>query len=218
MRNAMIKGLATLLGFGAVLLASSNAAYAAEEQPDVKLIEKGKVISRTVAGIGCITCHGQYGEGDAGTGPYIRGVGLSKIQAAIAAVSPMQMMKAQLSAQDIEAVAKYWSWLGQYQVVKTLLKRDRFTPEAVDIYPGTPVQVVIHNSGQVPRKFSGPDMKVAEFAVPGRELHDFLWRAPEQEGTYTLRCVDCAVQDQGLTVRVSRSARPYRGVSDSDKK
>ena len=195
----------SFLIFGLISLA-----VPAEGQPDMKLIEKGKKISLTVAGIGCAGCHGLYGEGDAGIGPYTRGVDLSKIKDAIRGIDQMRtLLGGKLDAQDIEAVAAYYSWLGQLQLVKTLVKRDRFIPDTVDIYPGTAVQLAIKNSSQFPRKFAGPDENTAEFEVPGSSAHDFVWRAPETEGTYTLRCVDCVVKGQQLTISVRKSAKRY---------
>ena len=212
MRSTNIKWHGVVLTLAALLAPS---AWAGEAPPDIKLIEKGDRIAHTVAGIGCVGCHGRYGEGDVGVGPYIRGVSASKVRAAIDAVSPMQIVKAQLTPDDIDAVARYWGWMGQHQVVKTLLKRDRFIPDAVDVYPGTSLQLVISNSGQAARKLSGPGPGVADFTVPGREFHDFIWRAPESEGVFALRCADCALPDQSLTIRVSRSARPYH-VPDAE--
>jgi len=202
----------------AFLLALSVPLCAAVAQPlDVKLIEKGRQVSRTVAGIGCAGCHGPYGEGDVGIGPYIRGVGLSKIQAAIATVEPMRIVKNAIQPQDIEAVAAYYSWLGQHQLVKTLLKRNRFVPDAVNIYPGTAVQLAVKNAGQSPHTFAGPVTEIKEFQVPGLQAHELVWRAPEGEGKYTLRCVDCAGEERDLTINVSRAAKPYR-VPDRDLK
>lgn len=215
--RSVVRGVAALVVFGVVLLGSSAEARSADDQPNAKLVEKGKTISRTVAGIGCAGCHGRFGEGDVGIGPYIRGVGLSKIQAAVAAVSQMQIVKTQLNPEDINAVAEYYSWVGQHQLVKALVKRDRFVPDAVDVYPGTAVQFAINNSGQAPRKFASQNMDVAEFQVPGKEVYDFFWHAPEREGAYTLRCVDCLDQGQGLNINVRRTARPYR-VPDQEAK
>jgi len=214
-RNVIV-GLAAL--FSALTPGLMPEVRSADAQPDLKLIEKGRTLWLTVAGVGCAGCHGRFGEGDVGIGPYNRGVGLSKIQAAIATVEQMRIVRGKLDMQDIEAVAAYNSWLGQYQLVKTLLKRDRFDPSAVDIYPGTAVQLAINNSGQSPRKFAGPNMEVAEFEIPGRTVHDFIWHAPEQEGAYTLRCTDCQGQNQEFTVNVRRSAKPYRGPEKPEKK
>jgi hypothetical protein len=102
--------------------------------------------------------------------------------------------------------------------VKTLLKRDRFLPESVDVYPGTPLQLAINNSGQSARRFSGSGMGIAEFEVEGKTVHDFIWRAPEQEGTYALRCVDCGAEGQQFTIKVSRSAKPFRAPEAAEKK
>ena len=206
-----VSGFAFFFAAGIFLASLSLGAAAADSRVDTKLVERGRQISLTVAGIGCAGCHGQYGEGDVGVGPYTRGVDVSKIKAAINSIDQMRVLvRDKLSPQDIEAVAAYYSWLGQLQLVKTLVKRDRFIPDAMDIYPGTAVQLAIKNSSQFPRKFAGPDMKVAEFQVPGSSSHDFVWQAPEAEGTYTLRCVDCLVPGQQLTINVRRSAKQYR--------
>ncbi|MBI1984135.1 MAG: hypothetical protein HYS61_08055 [Acidobacteria bacterium] len=206
----MIKELAALLAFNTLLLGAGPAAFSADNQSDTKLIEKGRKIWLTVAGIGCAGCHGRFGEGDVGIGSYNRGVGLSKIQSSIAAVDQMRMLQGKLNPQDIEAVAAYNSWLGQHQLVKTLVKRDRFEPDTVDIFPGTAVQLVINNSSQSPRKFAGPNMNIPEFQVSGREMHDLVWQAPDKEGTYTLLCLDCRGQGEHFTINVRRSAKPYR--------
>lgn len=208
--HRIVRGFAVFFAASFFLFGLSPGAISADVSTDTKLIERGKQISLTVAGIGCAGCHGLYGEGDVGTGPYTRGVDLSKIKAAVNGVGQMRaLLKDKLDAQDIEAVAAYYSWLGQLQLVKTLIKRDRFIPDTMDIYPGTAVQLAIKNSSQFPRKFAGPDMNVSEFQVPGISSHDFVWRAPDAEGTYTLRCVDCFVPGQQLTINVRRGAKQY---------
>jgi len=207
--RSVIVGLAAFLGI--MLLGIAPEIRPADEQPEMKLIEKGRTIWLTVAGIGCAGCHGRFGEGDVGIGPYNRGVGLSKIQAAVATVEQMRVVKGKLDAHDIEAVAAYNDWLGQHRLVKTLLKRDRFDPSAEDVYPGTNVQLAINNSGQSQRKFAGPNMNLAEFEISGRTVYDFVWHAPEQEGAYALHCLDCGAQGREFTLNVSRSAKPYLG-------
>ncbi len=204
-----MKRLAALLAFS-ILLVSTLKTIGADNQSNTELIEKGRKIWLTVAGIGCAGCHGRFGEGDVGIGSYNRGVGLSKIQSSIVGVDQMRMLQGKLDPQDIEAVAAYNSWLGQHQLVKTLVKRDRFEPDTVDIFPGTAVQLAINNSSQSPRKFASPNMDIAEFQVSGREIHDLVWQAPEKEGTYTLLCVDCRGQGGQFTINVHRSAKPYR--------
>lgn len=209
MRNVITKSAAFfgLVMLSSVFIAGSRAAGSA---PDTKLIETGRTLWLTAGGIGCAGCHGRYGEGDVGIGPYNRGVGMSKIQAAIAAVDQMRMIKDALSAQDIEAVGTYNAWLGQLQLVKTLVKLGRFVPNTVDIYPGTAVQLAINNTSPSPKTFAGPSMQIAEFKVPGKGPYDFVWHAPDREGKYTLQCVDCTGQDKEFTINVTRSAKPYR--------
>jgi len=205
------------VGLLIVGLAVAPAARPADGAADAKLLEKGRSVWFTAGGIGCSGCHGRFGEGDVGVGPYNRGVGPSKIQAAIKSVPQMGVVK-NLGAEDIEAVTAYNSWLGQHQLVKTLLKRDRFLPEFAEVYPGTPVQLAINNSGQATHKFSGTAMGIAQFEVDGKTVHDFIWRAPEQEGTYALRCVDCGAEGQQFTIKVSRGAKPFRAPDAAEKK
>jgi mono/diheme cytochrome c family protein len=197
-----------------VIFSSGAAAQApaGERKFDPQLLERGKNIWLTVAGVGCVSCHGKFGEGDVGVGPYNRGVGLSKIASAIEAVDMMRaLFKDKLSQQDIEAVAAYTTWMGQHQLIRTLVKRDRFLPDAIDVYPGTAVQLVVRNTSQVAHRFVSPNMNVAEFQVAGRDAQDLVWRAPETEGSYTMRCVDCVRKgEESLTINVRRSARRYR--------
>lgn len=216
--RSSIRGVFLLLAFGALVGRPAPDTGSADDQPDMKLIEKGRAIWLTVAGTGCAGCHGRYGEGDVGIGPYNRGVGLSKIKAALDGVPQMRVLEGKLDDHDIEAVAAYNSWLGQFQLVKTLVKRDRFIPDAVDIYPGTAVQLAINNSGLSPRRFAGPSLEAGEFDVPGRDAYDFVWRAPQREGAYPLRCVDCLPPGQAFIINVSRGAQPYRGLADQDVK
>lgn len=206
----MTKDIVGVIAIAFVLAAAAGRALSADSPPDDQLIQEGRAIWLTVAGIGCAGCHGRFGEGDIGVGPYNRGVGLTKIQASIQAVPQMGLLKGKLDQQSIEAVAAYNSWLGQLQLVKTLLKRDRFDPNTVDIYPGTPVQLAINNSSQTARKFNSPNMNIQAFQVAGREVYDFVWQAPDQEGRYTLRCEDCLGQGQEFTVNVRRDAKPFR--------
>ncbi|MBI2318533.1 MAG: hypothetical protein HYU75_16445 [Betaproteobacteria bacterium] len=76
----------------------------AADQPDMALIAKGRHISDTVAGVGCKGCHGAYGEGDVGTGPYARGVDLSKIRSAISGIKQMECLKKELKPADIVVI------------------------------------------------------------------------------------------------------------------
>ncbi len=196
--------------------AAAPAAPAADVEADAKLLEKGRLVWLTAGGIGCAGCHGRFGEGDVGVGPYNRGVGTSKIRASIRSVPQMGMVKT-MSDADIEAVAAYNSWLGRHQLVKTLLKRERFQPASVDVFPGTPLQLVINNSGQSAHKFSGSDLGVGEFPVEGKTVQDFAARAPAEEGSYALRCMDCGPRGQEFIIKVSRGAKPFRASEATEK-
>lgn len=190
----------------------SSMAFSAESNIDAKKFERGKAIWKTAGGIGCVGCHGQYGEGDVGVGPYNRGVGLSKVISAVESVDMMKsLFKDKLSREDIEAVSVYTTWLGQHQLMRTLVKRDRFLPDAIEVFPGTAVQLVVRNTSQSPHKFSSANMGVGEFQVAARDVGDIVWRAPEKEGSYSLQCTDCTRKgEDSLTINVRRSARRYR--------
>ena len=186
----------------------SAGAYAADDA----LIQKGREIADTVAGVGCKGCHGTYGEGDLGIGPYNRGVSLAKLQAAIGGgVKQMEFLRDELTQDDIKAVAEYYAWLGELQLVKTIIKRGRFIPEQVEIYPGQPIQLVINNTTSAPQNFASKENGIAPFTVPERDAVDLVWKAPEKEGTYEIQCVDCRVKDQKLSIVVSKSAPMHRG-------
>ena len=205
----MKQSYAAIFGLCAFVTAS---AFAAERTIDPKQFERGKTIWKTAGGIGCVGCHGQYGEGDVGVGPYNRGIGLSKIMSAVESVDMMRALyKDKLTREDIGAVAVYATWLGQHQLLRTLVKRDRFLPDSIDVFPGTAVQLVVRNTSQSQHTFASPNMGVPEFQVGGREMGDVVWRAPDKEGSFTLKCTDCTRKGEDeLTINVRRSARRYR--------
>ena len=110
-----------ILLFVWIAAALSLTAAAAERGVDAKQLERGKNIWKTAGGLGCVGCHGQYGEGDVGVGPYNRGVGLSKVISAVESVDMMRsLFKDKLSREDIEAVSVYTMWMGQHQLLRTL--------------------------------------------------------------------------------------------------
>src|SRR5262249_41937872 len=80
-------------------------------------------------------------------GPSNRGVNEATIREALAKIGPMQFLREQLAEEDIKRVAAYTEWMGRHMLVKSLLKRGRFIPDAISVYPGTPVQLVIENTG-----------------------------------------------------------------------
>lgn len=197
---------AGILGF--LPLSTVSSALAAD-QPDMALIKKGRYISDSVAGVGCKGCHGAYGEGDVGTGPYARGVDLSKISSAISGIKQMEFLKNELKPDDIVALGAYYSWLGSLQLVKTIVKRGRFIPDKVEVYPGTAVQLVINNTSTAAQSFSGDNMGLKTLTVPAREAVDMVWNAPETEGSYSLQCPECIVKDQSLMFVVTKNARRH---------
>lgn len=210
--HAFLKIPAARIALMLISVMIASTAFSAESNIDPKKFERGKVIWKTAGGIGCVSCHGQYGEGDVGVGPYNRGVGYSKVLSAVESVDMMKaLFKDKLSREDIEAVSTYTTWLGQHQLMRTLVKRDRFLPDAIEVFPGTAVQLVVRNTSQSPHKFSSASMGVGEFQVAARDVGDIVWNAPDKEGSYTLQCTDCTRKgEDSLTINVRRSARRYR--------
>ena len=68
---------------------------------DEASIEAGRNVFQTAAGVGCKTCHGDYGEGDLGVGPYIRGATDGTIRAAIDGINEMIIIKNTIAEEDI---------------------------------------------------------------------------------------------------------------------
>jgi cytochrome c553 len=179
----------------------------ANETPD-ELIEKGREVFFTVAGVGCAECHGRYAEGDLGIGPFNRGANETNIRGALQKVDPMKIIRDEMTDEKIVQVAAYIRWLGELQLVKTLYKQGRFIPSEVSIYPGTAIQLAVNNASFEPHTFASDVMGIRPFRVNGRDFGDLTWRAPVNEGTFELRCSDCG-SDGKLTIRVSRSAKPH---------
>lgn len=179
--------------------AGGTAAAAGSEEK----IARGAEIYRNVGGIGCIACHGLYGEGD--VGPYNRGVGEGAIRAAVDGVEDMTFLREEMTDADTEAVAAYTQWLGRTQLVKTLLKRGRFVPDRIAVRPDTSVQLVIRNTAVQPHTVTAGTLDIAREIPPRSEVALFL-AAPAAEGTHMLVCADCALRDQGLTLTVSNAA------------
>src|SRR6266571_4597832 len=108
------------------LVAIPLPAFAAE-QLDMAMVEQGRQIFDTVAGVGCKACHGPFAEGK--VGPTSRGVNEATIREALAKVGPMQFLREQLHDEDIKRVAAYTEWMGRHLLVRSLLKRGRFIPD-----------------------------------------------------------------------------------------
>ncbi len=197
----------------AVLMLGPGSPPAASAEPAVSdLVKMGRQVFKTVGGVGCAACHGDYAEGDKGIGPYNRGVGEQKIRDALASVEAMDFLKDEMGEAEIKGIAAYYAWLGELQLVKTLAKRGRFIPDRLQVYPGTKIQLVIKNASSFPRKFVGRKMKVGPVEVAGRESLDMVWQAPPSEGSYTLECMDCRIKGQVLTLEITKSAKRHRSA------
>jgi mono/diheme cytochrome c family protein len=199
-------GLTMLVAASAALaLAATGLPAFADEQLD--MVEQGRQIFETVAGIGCKACHGPFAEGK--VGPTNRGVNEATIREALAKIGPMQFLREQLHDEDIKRIAAYTEWMGRHLLVKALLKRGRFIPDAVSVYPGTPVQLVIQNTGSEPATLTADGMPVATPTIPARDAVSIVWTAPETEGKSMLACSDCKIKDGALTIEVTKTAKPY---------
>jgi mono/diheme cytochrome c family protein len=204
--ESVLSGLARLVtAIAGLTLALTDLPALAGEQPG--LVEQGRQIFETVAGIGCKACHGPFAEGK--VGPTNRGVNEATIREALAKIGPMQFRREQLGDEDIRRVAAYTKWMGRHLLVKALLKRGRFIPEAVSIYPGTPVQLVIENTGSEPATLAAYGIQVASPTIPARDIVSIVWTAPQTEGKSSLACSDCKIKDGTLTIEVTKAAKPY---------
>ncbi|MEH6473718.1 MAG: cupredoxin domain-containing protein [Halopseudomonas sp.] len=193
------------------------APVAAPAFADATLIEKGKTVFDTVAGLGCKGCHGDYGEGDLGVGPFIRGATEGSIRAAIEGIGAMVVVKSSISEDDIKAVSVYVSGLGSRQVVRTMAKRGRFLPADLSVYPGTEVQLVVQNTSTKAHTFMSDNMGTPAISLAGRKTGSLSWQVPEQEGAYTLYCSDCKRKGQFFTIKVSKDAKPFLAVKPPSK-
>jgi mono/diheme cytochrome c family protein len=199
--------LSALRTLAAAFLALAAFPACAADQLDMAMVEQGRQIFETIAGVGCKACHGPFAEGK--VGPSNRGVNEATIREALAKIGPMQFLREQLAEDDIKRVAAYTEWMGQHMLVKSLLKRGRFIPDAISVYPGTPVQLVIENTGSEPATLAADGISVAAPTIAARDTASIVWTAPETEGKSTIACSDCKVKDGSLTIEVTKTAKPY---------
>jgi mono/diheme cytochrome c family protein len=191
----------------AAFLALAAFPACAAEPFDLAMVEQGRQIFETIAGVGCKACHGPFAEGK--VGPSNRGVNEATIREALAKIGPMQFLREQLADEDIKRVAAYTEWMGRHMLVKSLLKRGRFIPDAISVYPGTPVQLVIENTGSEPATLAADGISVEEPTIAARNTASIVWTAPETEGKSTIACSDCKIKDGSLTIEVTKTAKPY---------
>lgn len=170
-------------------------------------IEKGRQVFLTAADIGCAACHGKYAEGDVGIGPYNRGVGQETIRGALDSIGEMEFLS--LTDAEISQIAAYYAYLGELQLFKTLVKRGRFIPNEISVFPGTSIQLVLNNASRSPRTFVADGIGIDELKVSARSDQDIVWTVPEDEGVFTLRCTDCRLKNEVFTINVSRDAAPF---------
>lgn len=210
--NSIFQRAAVAWSLAALLTAFAPAGPSdavAADPDDRALLEEGRKVFRTIAEVGCAACHGFFAEGDLGIGPYNRGVGEAAIRAAIKGVEQMEFLREEITERQIKAIAAYYAYLGKLQLQKTLVKRGRFMPDAFSVYPGTRVQLVLKNSSVRPRSFAGDGMSLEPFTVPPRSASDVVWTAPSREGAYSLRCTNCRLKGEKLTITVSRTAKRH---------
>lgn len=174
---------------------------------------QGVRVFDSIAGVGCKTCHGEYAEGDVGVGPFIRGATEGTIRAAIDATGEMIVIKSVITEDEIKAVAAYVGNLGSMQAVRTLAKRGRFLPGEISIRPGTKVQLIIQNASIEPHTFKSDNMDIDNLIIASRSSGSLEWRAPEEEGEFSLYCTDCKLKDQFFTVRVAASAAEFHSAA-----
>ena len=74
------------------------------------------------------------------------------------------------------------------------------------------MQIVVQNAGFAPYKFSSDNMAIDELAVPARGAQSFLWQAPEQEGEFSLYCVDCKLKGQSFKINVDKNAKKFIAI------
>ena len=191
-------------------LLSENAV--AQSAADGALIEQGRQVFLTAGEVGCAACHGPYAEGDVGIGPYNRGLGEAAIRSSLEGIDEMEFLLDEMTDQDIRAIAAYYEYLGTLQLEKALVKRGRFVPDSIDVYPGTRIQLVLTNASTKPRNFAGESAGI-DFTVPGRESGDVVWTAPQDEGEHRVVCTDCRIKD-GLVINVTKSAKRMPGAEE----
>jgi cytochrome c553 len=202
-------GLVVGLACVSILASAGPGRFAAhaEGESDTALVEQGKQLFETVGGVGCKTCHGAFGEGK--VGPANRGVNEATIKEALAKIPAMQFLREQVSEDGIKKIAAYTSWMGRHMLVKALLKRGQFIPDRVTIHPGTPIQLVIENTGTEPNSIRSDGMNGAPVNIPPRDMASIVWTAPLDEGMVTIVCGDCRIKNGSLTIEVAKAAKPY---------
>ena len=182
---------------------------------DTARLERGRMVFEQVAGIGCQGCHGEYGEGDLGVGPFIRGANHGMVSAAIEGIGAMVVIKAVIQPDEVSDVVEYLNYLGTLQVARTLAKRGRFLPEEFSTRPGTTLQIVIKNTSTKPHTFRSDNMDIEEITIEGRSTGSIVWKANPEAGQYSLYCIDCKLEGQFYRIKLDESAKKFNAVASS---
>ena len=184
-----------------ISLATLNNALADDES-----IARGKIVFDTIAGIGCKTCHGEYGEGDLGVGPYIRGASEGSVRAAIEGIDAMVAVKSVINEEQIVDISNYVISLGATKIVRTMAKRGRFLPDTITVPPASNLQIVINNTSFSPKNFDSEDYDLGEgMKIDARTTNSFSWTSPDS-GEIKIFCTDCDIEGEYLTVIVDPNA------------
>jgi cytochrome c5 len=180
---------------------------------DAADLEKGRTVFEEVAGLGCAGCHGEYGEGDLGVGPFIRGASDGMIRAAIEGIGAMGIIKAMIQPDEIPAVVEYVNYLGSLQVARTIAKRGRFLPGEFSARPGTALQIIINNTSTQPHTFHSDDMDIQAITIAPRSTGSVVWKSAAQAGQYALYCIDCKLQGQFYRINLDEGAKKFHAVA-----
>src|SRR5260370_9748958 len=149
------------------------------DEPDPASVARGQNLYGTAGGVGCKACHGSYGEGK--MGPTNRGVNEATIREALAKIGAMQFLKEQLNDGDIPQLAAYTERMGRHMLVRALLKRGRFIPESVSVYPGTLVQLIIENTASEPSTINGEQIAAHPQTIPPLDSASLEWTPPQTQ-------------------------------------
>src|SRR5262249_55739118 len=87
--------------------------------------------------------------------------------------------------------------------------RGQFVPEKVSVHPGTPVQLVIENTGIEPATIRSHGIEMSPVKIAGRDTATFVWVAPQNEGKVSIACEDCRIKGDPMTIEVTSTAKPY---------
>lgn len=200
------------IAFSAILI-TAHAVTAQDATVDTELLAQGEEVYNTIAGIGCKGCHGEYAEGDLGVGPFTRGANEGMVSAAVSGIGEMVVVKNIITDEQVTAVSAYLNYLGTAQVARSLVKRGRFLPEVFSARPGTRLQVILQNGGFEAHTFKSDNMDIDDIEIAARTSGNLIWEAPEQEGTYSLYCTDCKLDEQYFTININASAPEFRKVT-----